>query len=168
MLMYDVYAFASFDFQKSKSLNVILISFVLMLFSKILVCCDGSKYSEKAIKSACDVAKKYDSEIAFIYVIDKTIKSDVFAGSEYTKILRKYGQETLERAQKIAETYGIRPNILMKEGNVANEIIKYSKASKTDLIIVGSKGLGAVLKFMLGSVSSKIANHSFCSVLIIK
>lgn len=137
-------------------------------FPKILVCCDGSKYSEKAIKTACDLAKRYDSDLTLIHVVDKTKKSDILAGSEYTKILRKYAQETIERAQKITKTYGITSNVITKEGNVAEEIIKHSKVSKTDLIVVGSKGLGAVLRFLLGSVSSKVADHALCSVLIVK
>jgi nucleotide-binding universal stress UspA family protein len=139
-----------------------------MVFCKILVCCDGSKHSDKAIKLSCDIAKKYDSDLTIIYVVDKTIKSDVFAGSEYTKILRKYAQDTILRAQRLAKSQGIEPNVIIKEGNVSEQIIQYSKKSKTELVVVGSKGLGAVLRFMLGSVSTKIANHSLCSVLIVK
>ena len=139
-----------------------------MVFCKILVCCDGSKHSDKAIKLSCDVAKKYDSDLTIIYVVDKTLKSDVFAGSEYTKILRKYAQDTILRAQRLAKSQGIEPNVIIKEGNISEQIIQYSKKSRTDLIVVGSKGLGAVLRFMLGSVSTKIANHSLCSVLIVK
>ena len=139
-----------------------------MVFCKILVCCDGSKHSDEAIKISCDIAKKYDSDLTIIYVVDKTIKSDVFAGSEYTKILRKYAQDTILHAQSLAKSQGIEPNVIIKEGNVSEQIIQYSKKSRTDLIVVGSKGLGAVLRFMLGSVSTKIANHSLCSVLIVK
>lgn len=139
-----------------------------MVFCKILVCCDGSKHSDKAIKLSCDVAKKYDSDLTIIYVVDKTLKSDVFAGSEYTKILKKYAQDTILRAQRLAKSQGIEPNVIIKEGNISEQIIQYSKKSRTDLIVVGSKGLGAVLRFMLGSVSTKIANHSLCSVLIVK
>ncbi len=139
-----------------------------MVFCKILVCCDGSKHSDKAIKLSCDIAKKYDSDLTIIYVVDKTIKSDVFAGSEYTKILRKYAQDTILRAQRLAKSLGIEPNVIIKEGNVSEQIIQYSKKSRTELVVVGSKGLGAVLRFMLGSVSTKIANHSLCSVLIVK
>lgn len=137
-------------------------------FSKILVCCDGSKYSEKAIRLACELAKNYDSELTLIHVVDKTRKSDILAGNEYTKILRRYAKETLEKAQKIAKKEGFDPKIVTKEGNIGIEIIKYSKNYNADLIVVGSKGLGAVLKFLMGSVSSKIANHSLCSVLIVK
>ncbi|MBM2851613.1 MAG: hypothetical protein HW420_160 [Candidatus Nitrosotenuis sp.] len=137
-------------------------------FSKILVPIDGSKYSENAIRKACTMAKKYHSELTLIHVVDRTRKSDVFAGSEYAQILRKYAKSTLEKAKKITNEEGFEPKIVTKEGNVANEIIKFSKEAKTDLIIVGSKGLGAVLQFFLGSVSSKIANHALCSVLIVK
>jgi nucleotide-binding universal stress UspA family protein len=139
-----------------------------MVFCKILVCCDGSKHSDKAVKLSCDIAKEYDSDLTIIYVVDKTVKSDVFAGSEYTKILRKYAQDTILRAQRLAKSQGIEPNVIIKEGNVSEQIIQYSKKSRTDLVVVGSKGLGAVLRFMLGSVSTKIANHSLCSVLIVK
>ena len=68
------------------------------IFSKILVCCDGSKYSEKAIQVACNLAKTYDSDLTLIHVIDKTPKSDILAGSEYTEILRKYAKEVIEKA----------------------------------------------------------------------
>lgn len=137
-------------------------------FARILVCCDGSKYSEKAIRLACDLAKSYQSELTLIHVVDRTRKSDILAGTEYTQILRKYAKETLDRAQKIAKKEGFEPKIITREGNVASEIIQYSKRQKTDLIVMGSKGLGAVLKFFIGSISSKIANHSLCSVLIVK
>jgi nucleotide-binding universal stress UspA family protein len=139
-----------------------------MTFAKILACIDGSKYSLKAVTIACDMAKKHNSSLSIIYVVDKTTRSDVLAGSEYTKILRKYAKDALEKAYQTALLQGVQPSIIRKEGNVANEIIQYSKTSKTDLIVVGSKGLGAVLRFVLGSVSSKIAQHSLCSVLIVK
>lgn len=141
---------------------------MLSLFSKILVCCDGSKYSKKAIRLACNMAKTYDSELILVHVVDKTRKSDILAGTEYTKILRKYAKEVMETAQKIANQERVKTKTVTREGNVANEIVQYSKESKADLIVVGSKGLGAVVKFLLGSVSSKIANHSLCSVLIVK
>jgi nucleotide-binding universal stress UspA family protein len=137
-------------------------------FSKILVCCDGSKYSESAIRKACSLAKKYHSELTLIHVVDRTRKSDVFAGNEYAQILKKYAKSTLEKAKKIANEEGFEAKIIIKEGNVANEIIKFSKEAKIDLLVVGSKGLGAVLQFFLGSISSKIANHALCSVLIVK
>jgi nucleotide-binding universal stress UspA family protein len=58
--------------------------------------------------------------------------------------------------------------IIMKEGNITNEIIKLAKKEQCNLIIVGSKGLGATLRFFLGSVSNKLANNAPCSIFIVK
>ena len=63
------------------------------------------------------------------------MRSDIFAGSEYTKILRKYAQDTIRRAQRVAKSEGIEPNVIIKEGNVTDEIVRYSKKSRTDLIV---------------------------------
>jgi nucleotide-binding universal stress UspA family protein len=57
---------------------------------------------------------------------------------------------------------------VLKEGKVADQIVKYAKKGNFKLIVVGSKGLGAVSRLFLGSVSTKLAQHSPCSVLIVK
>ncbi len=139
-----------------------------MTYSKILVCCDGSKYSEKAIKQSCELAKLADSQLFFIYVVDKMAGIDILDRKEILEMLRKFGKRTLEKAQKIAEKQGVKPKIIIKEGRIAHQIISYAKKEKCDLIIVGNKGLGTVAKIFLGSISSKLANHSDCSVLIVK
>lgn len=140
----------------------------MSFFSKILICYDGSKYSDKALKQACALANQYGSELTLIHVIERTKKIGILAGGEYTAILRKYAKTSLAKAKKKAQEMGFEPKVVTREGNVASEIVKFSKLDKTDLIVVGSKGLGAVLQFLLGSVSSKIASHSLCSVLIVK
>ena len=56
----------------------------------------------------------------------------------------------------------------LKEGKIESEIEKVVKKEKCNLIIVGNKGLGSVTRFLLGSVSNKLAQSSSCSLLIIK
>jgi K+-sensing histidine kinase KdpD len=46
-------------------------------FARILVCCDGSKYSEKAIRLACGLAKSHHSQLTLIHIVDRTLKSDI-------------------------------------------------------------------------------------------
>jgi nucleotide-binding universal stress UspA family protein len=83
-------------------------------------------------------------------------------------ILRKFGNNTLEKSNKILSKKGIIAKILLKEGNIVTEIEKVVKKEKCDLIIVGNKGLGSVTRFLLGSVSNKLAQSSSCSLLIVK
>ncbi len=137
-------------------------------YPKILVCCDGSKYSERAITHACNLAKNDGSSLSLIYVVDRSVGLDLFDRREYLMILKNYGAKVLKKARWIASQKGVKAKTVLKEGKVANEIVKYAKKGNFRLIVVGSKGLGAVSRLFLGSVSTNLAQHSLCSVLIVK
>jgi nucleotide-binding universal stress UspA family protein len=53
-------------------------------------------------------------------------------------------------------------------GRPADEIIAVAKQKQADLIVMGAKGLGAVGRFILGSVSTRVAQQSPCSVLVVR
>jgi nucleotide-binding universal stress UspA family protein len=134
----------------------------------ILVPLDGSEYSQKALLQACDLAKNYQSNLILVYVVDKPHPLEFLERKEFLGILRKFGKKVLTKGEQTAKNQGLDVTIIMKEGNIANEIIKLAKNKKCNLIIVGSKGLGGTLQFFLGSVSNKLANNSPCSLLIVK
>ncbi len=137
-------------------------------FKTILVPLDGSKYSEKALDRACEIADAFDSKIILVYVVEKSLPINLLDRKEYLTILRKFGKRTLENGNKILSKKDLSGKSLLKEGNIVSEIEKIVKSEKCDLIIVGNKGLGAVTRFLLGSVSNKLAQHSNCSLLIVK
>ncbi len=137
-------------------------------YSKILVCLDGSKNANRALSYACDLAKNYDSLLYLIHVVDKSIGPDFFDRSEYLKLLREHGTKVLEKAQNITRNNSLKSKPILKEGNVSKEILNFAKKEQINLVVVGSKGFGAALRFLLGSVSNKIANQARCPVLIIK
>ena len=137
-------------------------------FKKILVPLDGSKYSEKALQRACEVLNAFDSKIILLYVVEKSIPINFLDRKVYLEMVRKFGHKTLEKANNILLKKGITAKIFLKEGNIVKEIGKVIKKEKCDLIIVGNRGLGSVTRFLLGSVSNKLAQSSSCSLLIIK
>jgi nucleotide-binding universal stress UspA family protein len=134
----------------------------------ILVPLDGSNYSQKALIQACDLAKNHRSNLILVYVVDKPLSLNLLDRKEYLGILRKFGEKVLIKGKETAKEEGIDATTIMKEGNIANEIVKLAKIKKCNLIIMGSKGLGATARFFLGSVSNKLANNSPCSILIVK
>ena len=137
-------------------------------FKKILVPLDGSKYSEKALQRACEIVDAFDSEIILLYVVEKSIPINLLDRKEYLTILRRFGKKTLDKANNVLLKKGITAKTFLKEGKIASEIEKVVKKEKCNLIIVGNKGLGSVTRFLLGSVSNKLAQSSSCSLLIIK
>ena len=138
------------------------------IFKKILVCIDGSKTAENAIYHACDLAKKYDARLYLIYVVEKSPTLDMLDRKETLKILRGYGKKVLKKEEKLCKKERVVPQLIMKEGKVSNEIIKFAQSKSCDLIVVANKGLGSALRFFLGSTSTKLVQDSKTSVLIIK
>ena len=138
------------------------------LYMNILVPLDGSDYSKKALIQACDMAKNYQANLILVYVVDKSRSLNLLDKNEYLKMLRRFGEKVLVKGKETAKTKGMDVTTIMKEGNITNEIVKLAKNKKCNLIIVGSKGLGATARFFLGSISNKLANNSPCSVLIVK
>ena len=138
------------------------------LYLNILVPIDGSKFSEKALLHACEMAKNYQARLILLYVVEKSIPINLLDRKEYLEILRKFGNKVLMNAKNITTKRGVDSTIIMKEGNIANEIVKLAKKEQCNLIIVGNKGLGTTARFFLGSVSNKLANNSPCSLLIVK
>jgi nucleotide-binding universal stress UspA family protein len=53
-------------------------------------------------------------------------------------------------------------------GRPAEEIMKVASKHRADLIVMGAKGLGAIARFLLGSVSTRVVQHSSCSVLVVR
>ena len=137
-------------------------------FKKILVPLDGSKYSEKVLERVSDLVRAFDSKIILLYVIEKPLPINFLDRKEYLSILQKFGNKTLNKANDSLSKNGITAKTLLKKGNIVSEIEKVAKNEKCDLIVVGSKGLGAVTRLLLGSVSNKLAQYSPCSLLIVK
>jgi len=137
-------------------------------FKNILVPIDGSIYSEKSLERASEFVDTFGSNLILIYVVEKSIPINLLDRKEYLEILRKFGTNVLEKANKKLSKKGITAKIFLKEGNIVNEIEKTVKKEKCDLIVVGNKGLGSVSRLILGSVSNKISQSSSCSVLIVK
>ena len=137
-------------------------------FKKILVPLDGSIYSEKSLERASEFVDAFGSSLLLIYVVEKSIPINLLDRKEYLEILRKFGTNVFEKANKKLSKKGISAKIFLKEGNIVNEIEKTVKREKCDLIVVGNKGLGSVSRLILGSVSNKISQSSSCSVLIVK
>ncbi len=136
--------------------------------SKILVCVDGSKCSDKAFSYAITLAEKFNSKLVAIYVVDKAIDLGVFDRKEYLSLLRSYGKRVLKKCSTNMIGKKIKFNTTLEEGRITMEITKYAKKGKFDLIVVGKKGLGRIPGFFMGSISNRVVKGAGCSVLVVK
>lgn len=140
---------------------------------KILVATDGSETANRAIVEAKKLGECLGAKVTILYVASELV-SDPYhlTAIEYvTKInedVKKFGKKTLQEALKMFEGFPGEVDTVIRSGNAGREIIKEAEAGDYDLIVMGSRGLGAFSKTMLGSVSNKVLNHVDTRVYIVR
>jgi len=131
---------------------------------KLLTAVDGSKYADKALEYAVQLAKNYNANLALIHVEeDKLIR---VGGPQVEDCVGTVGECILKDAATKAE--GISFDKKLEYGSPAEVIIKIAKKADVDIIVVGSRGLSSIGRFLLGSVSDDISMHARNSVLIVR
>ncbi|MEM3459229.1 MAG: universal stress protein [Candidatus Bathyarchaeia archaeon] len=123
---------------------------------KILVGVDGSEYAEKALKQAIQVAQKFSAKVTVVNVYHAPTGQEV-------------SQKILDKAKDILENSGVKFNLVsVLNPNTPKVITDMARDEKFDLVVVGSRGIGAVHAWLIGSVCNKICYDSPVSVLIVK
>lgn len=82
--------------------------------------------------------------------------------------LREVGESILQNGSKLCEDAGITYIAEVKVGSPRVTICHVAEEEKQDMIIIGSRGLGAIKRMLLGSVSEYVVRHAPCSVLIVR
>ncbi|OWA33916.1 universal stress protein UspA [Saccharibacillus sp. O16] len=144
-----------------------------MLFSKILLAYDGSKASNKALDRAVALATASPGavlEVLHIYDYPRFFVGDGIAPvpGSVNKEFFDLAEQTVEEARRRIQDAGVDARIEMRQGAPAVLILEYAKEMEADLIIIGSRGLGAIREFVLGSVSHNVVQQSRIPVLVVK
>jgi nucleotide-binding universal stress UspA family protein len=73
-----------------------------------------------------------------------------------------------ERCVQVMKTAGLEAKFQFVFGQVAKRIVEIATQGKTDLVVVGSRGLTGLKRFLLGGISQKVVLHSPASVLVVR
>ena len=130
---------------------------------RIVYATDGSKASLKALHflQRQFVPKKDKGnpmEVAVLYAMPLL---------KYPE-LKEPGHRLVETAAAKLEQAGYLVEPVFKIGHPADEIIKFAERRQSDLVVTGARGRGAIARFLLGSVSTRLVQHSPCSVLVVR
>jgi len=131
----------------------------------ILVAYDGSDLAKKALKKADRIVRKED-ELILVHVIPTTIITE-FADVP-SDVTKAKAQEMMNEALNDLKGRGIQATGMVREGDIADEIIKIGTDLDVDLIVVGEKGVSKVGRFALGSVADKVMRYARKPVLLVK
>jgi nucleotide-binding universal stress UspA family protein len=82
--------------------------------------------------------------------------------------LKEVGLRLVEQSVQKLTKAGFTAEAVCQLGKPAEEIMQVAAKHRADLIVMGAKGLGAIARFLLGSVSTKVVQHSSCAVLVVR
>ncbi len=135
------------------------------IMGMILLAYDSSEHSRKALDKAITMSGKEEKIIVLYVIPDATLDEFKDMAPETTKAK---AWDIVNEAIEIIiarEKQGI---AVVREGDIAHEIIHYAKELECNLIIIGSKGISKIGRFSLGSVAEAVAKNAETAVLIIK
>lgn len=143
------------------------------MYQNIFIAVDGSEDSDKALKSAAELAAQFGSELHLVFAIQYQHYA-MGLGSEVAftlpqEELEAFANELLEKASAKAKELGcskVETHQVMGEAGQA--ITELAREKDADLIVVGSKGHSDIAGFLLGSVSHKICHLAHCPCLVVR
>jgi nucleotide-binding universal stress UspA family protein len=133
-------------------------------FGKILVAVDGSKHANMALDYAIQLAKVFGANLDLVHVEgDKLIS---IGGPEVADCIGPIGECIMKDA--VSKVQGVEFTKFLEYGRPQEVIIKLSNKENVDTIVVGSRGLSSIRRYLLGSVSDEVSMHARSSILIVR
>ena len=134
---------------------------------KVLVATDGSKYGQWGLNWVATLPFVEPPLVTALHVLGSAWLRGPFRTKPEIQRIEASSARTLKKAQQQLASLKLNGTVRKEQGAVAPTILK--RAPKRDgLLVVGSQGLDALDRFMLGSVSTKLIHHATCPVLVVK
>jgi nucleotide-binding universal stress UspA family protein len=142
----------------------------------LLVPIDFSKESIHALEVAAKMARKTNASIQLLHILEVVNQPAFVASGEYLPpdpMDRIYMLKQIEKAeealQDIQSEYlqGVNASYIVKAGEVFPTIEQYLEESKTDLVVMGTKGSSTINEILVGSNTEKVVRKAKCPVLTV-
>jgi nucleotide-binding universal stress UspA family protein len=139
------------------------------MFTKVIWGTDGSEHADRAMPVAVEALEGDGAEIHVVHVVEKLVAGrasgmDVFGNEDEIKAKVRQQATAIAREHHIKTVVHVLDARTMK---VAEGICDVADQIGADLIVVGTRGLGAVGALMLGSVTQGLLHISPCPVLAV-
>ncbi len=141
---------------------------------KILVPIDFSDEAKYACKVAATIAKKTNSEIILLHMLDipteaiDPIESNNLRGGAQAIFIMKAIHKKFEKIKALPFFDGIKVTEDVKFHKAFEGVIEESKKHNVDLVVMGSQGATGLKEMLVGSNTEKVVRHSDIPVLVIK
>lgn len=134
---------------------------------KVLVAMDGSEYGEWGLDWVATLPFVKPQRVTALHVLDSAWLRLPFRTKLEVQRVKARSARVLKRTKQQLASLKLKGIAREEQGAVAQTILK--RAPKRDgLLVAGSKGLDALDRFLLGSVSTKLIQYATCPVLVVR
>ena len=137
------------------------------MYKHILLGVDTQIKNEKALKEVSRLAGEGTIVTVLNAINEQDAQASIRAGVHIDKLTEKRSKG-LESKLKTLEDYGIDYDEVIVRGNAKDELLKFANSGKYEIIVLSHRKAEDNKKFVLGSVSHKVAKRATIPVLIVK
>ena len=141
--------------------------------NQIVCCSDFSDHAEAAFQTALDLAQRYNAKLYVIHVLPPVVNPML---TDADLMMPEHPDENLVVSlnERMQEVYGnripeaINVELVVRDGHVSTEIIRFIEETDADLAVVGAFGLSGMGLVLFGSVAKRVSHKEPCSVMIVR
>ncbi len=150
------------------------------MYKRVLVAFDGSEPSRHALDHAVNIATMFSAELTILSVVPK-VQMPMFPDGGpapiiapnvvgYQDKLREVYAKSLRDVEKdVKDAYPeLKVSSTLLEGRPSSTIVEKAESDEADLIVIGSRGVGGITGWLLGSTSRRVVESCTKPVLVIK
>lgn len=146
------------------------------MFKSLLVAVDGSENAKKALGIACQLTREGNAQLHILHIPESLSHETTLVWGigaiplEATRdVIEQAGNKVIKQAEAAAREQGA-TNIEthLGQGDPARTIIRQAEKLGVDAIVLGSRGLGDLTGFVVGSVSHKVSSSAKCTVITVR
>ena len=143
----------------------------MKLMKKILIATDGSPPSREASAFGLELAQEHAAEVTFLHVVpalDREYANGIGLPAAVLHRIDEVDRRPLEAALALAAERHVDATAELLAGEPVDEIVAYADSMDADLIVLGSRGRGAIATALLGSVSRGVLHEAHRPVLVVR
>jgi nucleotide-binding universal stress UspA family protein len=142
---------------------------------RILLAIDDSKFSEAAIETVLEQARRHGTEVRVLHVLEPPplLVARELGGFEPAlesalEFQKQQAEAVVAKAAELLRAQGLKVTAAVEMGDPKSKILDVAEEWQADLIVLGSHGRTGLNRFLMGSVSDAVARHACCSVEIVR
>lgn len=132
---------------------------------------DGSETAEQAVREAAGLARSTGARLVLVSAFSDLhpYRERLQSSAREDLIdLQKVSDQVLQRAANAVSGDDLEIEMVSRQGDPAEVLADVAQEQGAQMIVLGDRGLSAVKRFLLGSVSNKLAHHAPCNILIVR